>query len=301
MPTGVTAGVSNQGSIGIRPAAVKVWSHWQLIVLVLVGVAMGPDVTAGAGTELVPAARLLFPYYDVRPGIATILLLTNVSETPVTARLTFYDQTCLTTGSTVSLTPKGIATLDLTRLFGDGATEAFTQGFVDVEAAQNSLVGVASILNLMEDWAVSYHAASSRRLHGAVPFEPFSSRLALSGFFAQVGGPRRLDGLLILVAPHPTVSGGSVAPDAVQASFDVVSAFGRGISLGASGHQLILPLQFLTGRLPPDDDFAWVTITNAALDEADKPLGLVGLFIETLVDPAGGGGMAGALRLWSLR
>ncbi len=269
-------------------------------MLVLLSIAIGPDLTVWAAPELQPAARLVFPYYDVRPGTMTVLLVTNVSEAPVSARLTFYDRTCMTTGHTISLTPKDIAALDLSRLFGGGSTDAFTQGFVDVVAEQNSLVGVATILNLVEDWAVSYHAAPSKRLPGAVPFEPFPSRLALPGFFAQADGPRHLDGLLILVAPNATRPGGPIASDAVRASFDVVGASGHGISLGAGGHQLILPLTFLTDSLPPDEAFAWLTVTNAARDEAGKPLGLVGLFIETLVDPAGGGGMAGAVRLWGM-
>lgn len=86
----------------------------------------------------------------------------------------------------------------------------------------------------------------------------------------------------------------------MRVSLDVVSDAGLAISLGATGHQLILPLQFLTESLPPDDAFAWITVTNAPFDEQGRPLGLVELFVETLVDPAGGGGMAGALRLWGM-
>lgn len=265
--------------------------------LALVALGLGPVCTTWAGSELRPAARLVFPYYDMRPGTHTILFLTNVGTGPVTVQLTFYDWSCLSRRVNVSLSAKDIAALDLLNLLGDGPTATFKQGFVDVVTEPNTLVGAATIVNLVEDWTVSYHPAAAQRLSGQPPFETFPSRLALPVFFASVGGPRPSDGFLVLVAPNPTVAGGSVADEAVHAAFDVIRPSGGSLSLSAAGHQLILPLSvFAPGA--SGFDVGWLTVTNAALDEEGKPLGMVGLFIQTLVDPAGGGGMAGAVRLW---
>ena len=265
----------------------------------LLAIVVAPASPGWANSELRPAARLVFPYYDIRPGTNTILLVTNVSHVPTTAQLTFYDVSCLKTGFNVLLSGKDIAALDLSRLLGDRAPEAFKQGFVDLVAGQNSLVGAATIWNLLEDWAIGYHPAAAQRLSGPVPFETFPTRLALPGFFTGVEGARRLDGLLILLAPNPTLPGGPIGDEAVQAEFDVFAPPGGSRSLAATGHQLLLPLSFFAPRAP-GSRVAWLTVRNAALDDQRQRLGLVGLFIQTLVDPGGGGGMAGAIRLWGL-
>jgi len=268
--------------------------------LALVALGLGPVCATWAGSELRPAARLVFPYYDVRPGAETTLFLNNVGAGPVTVQLTFYDQTCLRRFATTSLSTKDIAALNVRKFVGDDTMATFRQGFVDVVAGPNTLVGAATIVNLVEDWAISYHPAAAQRLSGQTPFEAFPAQLALPAFFASAGGPRRLDGFLVLVAPNPTVAGGIVADEAVHAALDVIRPPGGSLSLSATGHQVILPLSFFapgaSGR-----DVGWLTVANGALDEEGKPLGMVGLFIQTLVDPAGGGGMAGAVRLWELR
>ena len=270
-----------------------------LLSLALAALGPGPAWTAWADSELRPAARLIFPYYDVRPGTLTTLFLTNVGTSPVTVQITFYDQSCLRMGATTFLSAKDTAALSVLQFVGDGTTATFRQGFVDVVAGPNSLVGAATIVNVVEDWAVSYHAASAKRVSGPSPFEPFPARLALPGFFASAEGPRRLDGFLVLVAPNPTVAGGIVADEAVRAAFDVILPPSGSRSLTAAGHQLILPLSFFAPGAS-GSGAGWLTVSNAALDEEGKPLGMVGLFIQTLVDPAGGG-MAGAVRLWDLR
>lgn len=259
-----------------------------------------PARSGWANSELRPAARLVFPYYDVRPGATTTLLLTNVGSEPTTATLTFYDRTCDRADHTVLLSPNDVAAVDLSLLFSNTGTTLFTQGFVDVEAGANTLVGAATILNVAEDWAVSYHPAAAQRLSGGSPFELFPSRLALPGFFASAGGSRLLDGFLVLVAPNPDIPGGPIQDAAVRGQFEVFSPRGPSVSLEATGHQLILPLSFLTSTLPQAAAVAWLTVVNAAIDDQGRPLGLVGLFIEKVVDPAGGGGMAGAVRLWGL-
>lgn len=259
-----------------------------------------PARSVWAQSELRPGARLIFPYYDVRPGATTTLLLTNVGSGPTTATLTFYDRTCDRADHTVFLTKEDMAAVDLSLLFSNTGTTLFTQGFVDVVASENTLIGAATILNVTEDWAVSYHPAAAQRLSGGSPFELFPSRLALPGFFASASGPRLLDGFLVLVAPNPDISGGPIPDAAVQAQFEAFSPPAGSISLGATGHQLILPLSFFTASLPQTTAVAWLTVVNAAIDEQGRPRGLVGLFIEKVVDPAGGGGMAGAVRLWGL-
>jgi hypothetical protein len=260
---------------------------------------MGSAWTAWAGEELRPAARLIFPYYDLRPGTHTTLLLTNVGNQPVSVQLTFYDRTCLRMGTGIVLSAKDTAALDLRLFVGDGTAETFKQGFVDAAAGPDTLVGEATIVNLVEDWAISYHAAPAKRVSGTTQFEAFPTRLALPGFFTSAGGPRHLDGFLVLVAPNPTVAGGIVPDQAVQASFDVVAPPNGSRSLSASGHQLILPLSFLAPTAS-GSGVGWLTVVNAAIDDLGNRLGMVGLFVQTLVDPAGGGGMAGAVRLWSL-
>ena len=37
--------------------------------------------------ELIPGSRIVFPYYDLRPGFATFLFLTNISSPPVSVAL----------------------------------------------------------------------------------------------------------------------------------------------------------------------------------------------------------------------
>ncbi len=268
-----------------------------LLAFALAALGPGSLGTAWADSELRPAARLIFPYYDVRPGTQTILFLTNVGAGPVTAQLTFYDQTCLRRGATTSLSATDITALELSKFLGNAPAPTFRQGFVDVVAGPNTLIGSATIVNLLEDWSISYHPAAAMRVPGPAPFEPFPAQLALPVFVASAGGPRRLDGFLVLVAPNPKVAGGMIPDEAVRAAFDVFRRPGGALSLSATGHQLILPLSFFAPGAV-GSDVGWLTAVNGALDEEGNPLGMVGLFIQTLVDPAGGGGMAGAVRLW---
>ena len=273
---------------------------WVLFLTTALAVS-APRPAASSNSELRPAARLVFPYFDIRPGTTTILLLTNVSDQPLGARLTFYDATCDRRGRSLALTPKDMAVIDLAKLFGGDDIGRFAQGFVDVEAGRNSLIGAAQIVNVAEDWSVVYHPAASQRLDGPdSTFERFPAHVALPSFFAPGVGERRLDGFLVLVAPNPTEPGDPLPEEAIRASIDVFSPAGPSVSLSASGHQVILPLASFSGWLP-DSAPGWLEIRNQARDDQGEPVGLVGLFIQTLVAPGGGGGMAGAIRLWGWR
>ena len=269
---------------------------------------------AGANSELVPGSRIVFPYYDLRPGFATFLIFTNVSlAAPASVRLEFYDVTCIRRDSFISLSEGDTDLVDLADFPGNSPTGTFQQGFVDAVAGADVLVGTAVIVNMIDDWMIFYHGAAARRQPGGVtPFEPYPSRLFLPGFLApgSLGQAGFADGLLILAAPHPTQPGGELPAQPIQAGFDIFlkkgstadgasfQGFARdasAVSGGASGHQVILPIGQLTGSLPPPT-LGWLSITNSVVDDSGIPFGLVGLYIQTVVRPEGG--MAMAIRLW---
>ena len=269
--------------------------------------------TAGTNSELVPGSRIVFPYYDLRPGLATFLLFTNVSLAPVSVRLEFYDVTCLRRDSSLSLSGVDIDLLDVSSVLRGDSSGTFRQGFVDAVAGDNVLMGTALIVNIMEDWAILYHGAAARRQPGgAMPFEPYPSRLFLPGFLTpgSLGEVGFTDGLLVLAAPHPTQPGGELPEQPIHAAFQTflkkggttsevafqsVAKDGSPISGGVVGHQVIIPIGQITGSLPPPT-LGWLSVTNNAVDESGKPFGLVGLYLQTVI--GGGNGIGVATRLW---
>ncbi len=283
-------------------------------MLSLLCLAPTAEGTAGTNSELVPGSRLVFPYYDLRPGFVTFLLFSNVGLDPTSVHLEFYDVTCVRRDSSLSLTPADIDLLDLSSVLGSDPSGAFRQGFVDAVAGGDVLMGTALIVNTVEDWAILYHGAASRRKSGgATPFEPYPFRLFLPAFLTpgSLGKVGSTDGLLVLAAPHPTQPGGELPEEPIRAAFQVfikkgaptsgigsqsVAKDGNPISGGAAGHQVIIPIGQLTGSLPPPS-FGWLSVTNTAVDAAGTPFGLVGLYIQTVVRPEGGDGMA--TRLWA--
>ncbi|MBI2902334.1 MAG: hypothetical protein HYY12_01925 [Candidatus Methylomirabilis oxyfera] len=268
---------------------------------------------AGANSELVPGSRIVFPYYDLRPGSATFLIFTNVGPESTSVRMEFYDMTCIRRDSSISLSAGDVDLLDLSSALPSEPSGTFQQGFVDAVANDDVLMGTALIVNVTQDWAILYHGAAARRRVGAVtPFEPYPSRLFLPAFLTpgSLGEAGFTDGLLVLAAPHPTQPGGELPAQPIQASFEIFLKTGstrdsggfqdfaevtNAVSGGASGHQVILPIGQITGSLPPPT-LGWLSVANSVVDDSGIPFGLVGLYLQTVVRPEGG--MAMAIRLW---
>ena len=285
-----------------------------LLVPLLFCLVPTPQGIAATNSELVPGSRIVFPYYDLRPGFATFLLFTNVSLDPTSVQLEFYDVTCVRQDSSLSLSGADIDLLDLASLLGSNPSGTFRQGFVDAVAGGDVLMGTALIVNMVEDWGILYHgAAARRRPGGATPFEPYPSRLFLPGFLTpgSLGAAGFTDGLLVLAAPHPTQPGGALSEQPIRAAFQIFlkreetaprgafqsfAADGSPISGGVAGHQVIIPIGQLTGSLSTPS-LGWLSVTNTAVDDAGIPFGLVGLYIQTVLRPEGGFGVA--TRLWA--
>lgn len=156
--------------------------------------------TASANTELVPAARLVAPYFDVSGSRRTLLMLTNASKTIdlITTQngatfetsnkgvhIEFYDKNCNRTDRTVDLSASDIDQLDLAKVPTDLTQDpiiANKQGFIDIDVrtgdaqrdkpgiALNVLMGTVVISDFASDWAIAYPMASS--LAGWLPFHP---------------------------------------------------------------------------------------------------------------------------------
>lgn len=269
-----------------------------LFVLFLLCLVATPQGMAGTNSELVPGSRIVFPYYDLRPGFETFLLFTNVGLDPAVVRLEFYDVTCVRLDSSLFLSGVDIDLLDVRSVLRGDSSGRFRQGFVDAVAGDDVLTGTALIVNIMEDWAILYDGAAARRQpDGAMPFEPYPSRLFLPGFLTpgSFGENRFTDGLLVLTAPHPTQPGGELPAQPIQATFEIFLNDESPTSGGAVGHQVIIPIGQITGS-PPPPRLGWLSVTNTAVDESGKPFGLVGLYLQTVI--GGGGGVGVATRLW---
>jgi hypothetical protein len=182
------------------------------------------------------------------------------------------------------------------------------QGFVDVTADADVLLGTAVVVNMADDWAIAYNGASARRLtEGTTPFELYPTGLFLPAFLTtgQLGGGVLADGLLIVAAPHPTVPGAKLPAEPIRASAEILlrqeqtAASGDQhrpremiqLSSGFSGHHLILPIRAITGTTA-SPTLGWLSLTNHATDKSGIPFGLVGLYIQTLIRPDGGSAMA---------
>jgi hypothetical protein len=253
--------------------------------------------------ELTPGARLVFPYYDIRPGMQTFLFFINVGNSPAGLLLNFYGKDCNRRNFGISLSPHDIDLLDVGETLGTtDPSGASLQGFVDVLGAGDTLLGEALIINLLQDWAIAFPAAATQRLVGAeTPFRLFPSKLFVPALLApgSAGSALSEDGLLILTAPNPTVSGGPLSEQPIQASLRITGTGGLLISRNLAGHQVIVPLRELTDGLPPAT-LAWVELVNNAVDDAGRRIGLVGLLIQNVARTGGGVGIATRLwRVWS--
>lgn len=271
-------------------------------VLSVAMVLLGPVLLSAApiNRELTPGARLVFPYYDIRPGTETFLLLTNVGALPAGVQVSFYSHDCSQTDTRVSLSGHDIDLVDVRAILGPDPGAAALQGFVDVVTGTGDvLLGTAVIVNALQDWTVVYPAAASQQLvEGDAPYREFPTKLFVPALLTQgaLGSDTVVDGLLILAAPNPAIPGGPIPEQPIQTTLIITDRDGRLVSRAVTGHHVILPIGELTQGLPPLD-LAWIELQNRAVDDAGRPIGLVGLFIQNLVR-GGGGGMATATRLW---
>jgi hypothetical protein len=269
---------------------------------------LSPAGYAATNSELVPGSRIVFPYYDLRPGFATFLFLTNVSSTPVSVALEFYDASCDRVGTRIELSGRDIDSLDLTDMIFADSSGNFQQGFIDVTADADVLIGTAIVVNMNDDWAITYNGASARRLEdGATPFEPYPTGLILPAFLTQgqLGGSVGADGLLIVAAPHPTRPGGRLPDTPIRASAEIflrqetLTMMGNRSrthemiqsSFGFNGHYIMLPIGTIAAGFTAPR-LGWLSLRNHATDKKGVPIGLVGLYIQTLVGPNSASAMA---------
>lgn len=281
-------------------------------LIILVGViaafAFLPAGYAATNAELVPGSRIVFPYYDLRPGFSTLLFLTNVSTAPVSVNVEFYDTSCASQGTNIELSGHDIDSLDLTDMIAADSSGRFRQGFVDVSTTADVLLGTALITNVEDDWAIAYNGASARQLSGGTtPFEPYPSGLILPAFLTpgHIGGGVMADGMLVIAAPNRTGAGGKLPDEPIHASAEILLRQDRPpiggprprphdmivLSSGFSGHYIMAPIGSMTGTLPAPT-LGWLSLTNHATDKNGVPIGLVGLYIQTLLRPGGGSAMA---------
>lgn len=277
-----------------------------LVGLMIAAFAYPPLGNAATNAELVPGSRIVFPYYDLRPGFATFLFLTNVSTTPVSVALEFYDASCDRLDTTADLSGRDIDSLDLTEMIPADPSGRFQQGFVDLSTDADVLVGTALVVNMEDDWAIAYNGAPARRRSdGPTPFEPYPTGLILPAFLTpgDIGGGVAADGMLIIAAPNPTSPGGKLPDEPIRVSAEIFLRQNQPppdgarphnmiyISSGFSGHYIMDPIGSITGS-PASPMLGWLSLTNHATDKKGNPFGLVGLYIQTLLGSNGGSAMA---------
>lgn len=161
----------------------KTFTRWLLALLLIATPTLALVEWASANTELVPAARLVAPYWDIAGSRSTLIMLTNVAATvdlltsptpgaPQPARgvhVEFYDKTCVRQDMTVDLSGGDLDQLDLKAL---GIALPSGQGWVDMDVragdAQRSkdsiqcnvLIGTVVNSDSAGDFAVAYPMAS---------------------------------------------------------------------------------------------------------------------------------------------
>lgn len=287
--------------------------HSVVVIVILIGLitpsfVRSSPVDAATNAELVPGSRIVFPYYDLRPGFSTLLFLTNVSTAPVSVNLQFYDTSCARQSAGIDLSADDIDMLDLRRIISGNASGSFQQGFIDVTADTDVLIGTAVVTNMAADWAIAYNGAPARRLaDGATPYEPYPTRLSLPAFLTsgQLESGDLTDGLLIVAAPHPTSPGAALPDMPIRVSAEIVlkredSPNDHGQphphdlirrSSGFRGHYIVMPIGRIAGVSVPT--LGRLSLTNHAVDATTGiPFGLVGLYIQTLLRSDGGAAMA---------
>lgn len=162
----------------------RMFTRWLMAgVLALTPVA-GLVEVAVANTELVPAARLVGPYWDVQTGKDTFLLLTNVGNDDLkgtatgsvgAVHLQFYDKTCSRHDRVIELSSGDVDQLQLSK--NPNLTSVSTLpskfGFVDIDVRsgsgtetdnsteENDLLGTMIVVNATDDYALAYPLAAS--------------------------------------------------------------------------------------------------------------------------------------------
>lgn len=152
-------------------------TRWLLAGVLTLTPLAGVVGTASANTELVPAARLVAPYWDVRGGVDTFLMLTNVSNVDLMddlgVHLEFYDKTCTRVNETINLSAYDIDQLQLTVKPLIKGVLASDFGWIDIDVRsggagqndpsveRNHLLGTVIIVDGTKDFAIAYPMASS--------------------------------------------------------------------------------------------------------------------------------------------
>jgi len=143
-----------------------------------------------ANTELVPGSRLVYPYLDISTGRETFMCITNSGTIHAPVHIEFYKQNCEKTDRRIDLTRKDLACVQVStqvnqaflagvsgnpaqqnvagigwadvdvRLGTNCSTFANLAGCPSVE--YNGLMGMAIMLDVVEDWALAYPAAASQ-------------------------------------------------------------------------------------------------------------------------------------------
>lgn len=232
----------------------RMFTRWLMAgVLALTPVA-GLVEVAVANTELVPAARLVGPYWDVRTGMDTFLMLTNVGNDELkgfasgsvgAVHLQFYDKTCTRHDRVIELSKGDVDQLQLSTnpdLTGV-ATLPNKFGFVDIDVRsggasetdnsiqENDLLGTMIVVDATNDFALAYPLASGvgssslgegglivDRTTGAWSgsYEPYPARIFVPMFLADgtAGGQVFSTSLYIAGVASGNWNGGSAASGA---------------------------------------------------------------------------------------
>ncbi|HLC02153.1 MAG TPA: hypothetical protein VJK02_03890 [Anaerolineales bacterium] len=314
--TGIQFGLRDLNrSPGIVACDARRIPHLRMVVtMLLVCATLATEAFAATNSELVPGSRLVFPYFDLRPGFGTLLIITNIGPAAATVTLEFYDTACARQNAILGLSAGDTDLIDLSRVVSPNLTGSFQQGFVDAVTNDDVLLGSAVVSNGGDDWAVAYPAAPARRLSsGTTPFQPYPTRLFLPAFLTpgSLGSGGVVDGLLVLAAPHPTRPGAELPPQPIQPAFQVFRDKDTRNTSASSvpaiggpgpevqeplGHHAILPIGHLAG-LTGSPAWGWLSVTNLAVDETGSPIGLVGVYLQTSIGPDGSS--ATAVRLWA--
>lgn len=220
----MSATVTSTFPASARSPSVRL-SRYVLLCLLFLSLQRPTQAPAATNSELIPGSRIVFPYYDIRSGISTFLVFTNVGLGPAPLHLEFYDPSGLRRDSSLALSSGDVDLLDVAAVLPPEADGTFQQGFVDVVTFDgNALLGTAVIVNGLEDWGIIYHGAAARRTPGGpLPFEPYPTRLFLPAFVTPgaLGESSVTDGLLVVAAPYPTLPGGELPDPSLQADVRV--------------------------------------------------------------------------------
>jgi hypothetical protein len=223
---------------------IKFFGRWLLAILLIATPVLGLSEYATANTELVPASRLVFPYWDISGSRSTLLLLTNASSVhDANVHLEFYDKTCTRHNRQDYLSEGDIDQLDLKvnpNLTGNPNLPSGL-GWVDLDVREspgqstdesiqlNVLMGNAVLSDAAGNFAVAYPAASiigssanghrgdivTHDTNGSAVtwtgrYEPLPQRVFVPAFFAE-GGPLGQTSTLAIAAPADGNYAGGVA------------------------------------------------------------------------------------------